>query len=290
MGLIDQIRNRSSKVLGSETILKAFGQDDDFEKGRKAAQIGEEREYNGRKYKKTATGWIPVKADTSGKKEESKETYEKRGFNEKNGDEDITGKNEAIPKEDKKETYDYKRVLSFAKKATNEELENAIKTNKDEKIKEIAQDEISKRKNPFKTEKEKEADDLKRTKIDPVQSNEEILKNKGVEGNKFKGDLDLENTDVDALPDNFEVRGALFLNGLSFKKLPEGLSVMKSVDLENVKDLKELPKKMTVGYNLYLGNTQITELPDDLEVGNKIFLGGTKIKNIPEHLKNKIIA
>jgi hypothetical protein len=288
MSLIDQIRNRSSKVLGSETILKAFGQGDDFEKGRKAAQIGEEREYNGRKYKKTATGWIPVKENS---REESKDVHEKRGFDEKKGDEDVTGKKESIPSDDKKESggYDYKRVLSFAKKATNEELENAIKTNKDEKIKEIAQDEITKRKNPFKTEKDQEADKLKRTKIDPEQTNEEILKNKGVKGNKYTGDLDLENTDIDELPDNFEVKGALYLNGLSLNKLPDNLSVLKSVDLENVKDLKQLPKNMTVGYNLYLGNTQITELPDDLEVGNKIFLGGTKITKVPEHLKNKII-
>jgi len=54
-------------------ILKSFGYEDPdtIEKG-KAANEGEEREWNGKKYKKTGGKWIPVTGDKKGKSDDGK--------------------------------------------------------------------------------------------------------------------------------------------------------------------------------------------------------------------------
>ena len=64
------------------------------------------------------------------------------------------------------------------------------------------------------------------------------------------GSLDLENTQITALPEGLSVGGSLDLRGTQITALPEGLSVGGYLDLRG---------------------TQITALPEGLSVGGKIF-------------------
>jgi hypothetical protein len=73
---------------------------------------------------------------------------------------------------------------------------------------------------------------------------------------KIGGNLDLENINIETLPDNLKVGGYL--------------------DLENI-NIETLPDNLKVGGDLYLPNTKITSLPDNLKVGLSLYLKNTPI-------------
>jgi len=72
----------------------------------------------------------------------------------------------------------------------------------------------------------------------------------------YSGSLDLQGTQITALPEGLTVGGWLYLQGTQITALPEGL---------------------TVGGSLYLQDTQITALPEGLTVGGSLDLQGTQI-------------
>jgi hypothetical protein len=91
-----------------------------------------------------------------------------------------------------------------------------------------------------------------------------------------KGDLDLENTPIQSLPDGLKVGGSLYLRGTPIQSLPDSLKVGGALNLINT-PIQSLPSGLEVGGKLLLSNTPIQSLPDDLEVGGNLYLRGTPI-------------
>jgi hypothetical protein len=91
-----------------------------------------------------------------------------------------------------------------------------------------------------------------------------------------KGDLDLENTPIQSLPNGLEVGGILDLRNTPIQSLPDSLKVGGALNLINT-PIQSLPSGLEVGGKLLLSNTPIQSLPDDLEVGGNLYLRGTPI-------------
>jgi hypothetical protein len=111
----------------------------------------------------------------------------------------------------------------------------------------------------------------------------------------YLGSIDLSYTDTTELPEEFEVKEYLNLEGtpitrlprklkvgegfnLSYTniaELPEGLYVGNTLNLTYCKNLAHLPKGLYVGHNLLLHGTNIAELPEDLRVKGEISLLNT---------------
>ena len=74
-----------------------------------------------------------------------------------------------------------------------------------------------------------------------------------------KGDLDLNNTPIQSLPDGLTVDGYLNLSNTPIQSLPNGLTVKGSLYLSRCKNLKLLPNDLKVGSFLYLYNTPLSK-------------------------------
>ena len=94
---------------------------------------------------------------------------------------------------------------------------------------------------------------------------------------QVKGDLDLRNSSIKSLPTDLEVGGSLFLINSQIEKLPDNLIVNGGLDLDNCKNLQELPNGLKVKNSLDLQDTNIRFLPSDLEVGTNLNLRRTPI-------------
>jgi len=79
------------------------------------------------------------------------------------------------------------------------------------------------------------------------------------------GDLDLEGTPIQSLPNNLHVKGNLYLNGCE--------------------NLKSLPDNLHVEGFLSLEGTPIQSLPDNLRVTDTIFIKGTPLNKNDELVK-----
>lgn len=91
------------------------------------------------------------------------------------------------------------------------------------------------------------------------------------------GDLDLEGTPIEKLPDNLKkVGGDLYLDGTKIKFLPDDLVVDENLWLNNT-PIETLPRNLKVGRYLNLGFTKIESLPNDLVVGGSLILNNTLI-------------
>jgi hypothetical protein len=73
-----------------------------------------------------------------------------------------------------------------------------------------------------------------------------------------KGDLDLENTPIQSLPDGLKVGGSLYLRGTPIQSLPDGLEVGGILDLSKT-PIQSLPPGLKVGGSLYLRNAPISK-------------------------------
>ena len=80
-----------------------------------------------------------------------------------------------------------------------------------------------------------------------------------------KGDLDLENTPIQSLPDGLEVGGALYLMNTPIQSLPDGLEVGGILDLDDT-SIQSLPPNLKVGGSLYLRDTPISKKYTEEEV------------------------
>ena len=95
--------------------------------------------------------------------------------------------------------------------------------------------------------------------------------------------LDLQGTQISALPDNLTVGGSLYLRGTQISALPDNLTVGGYLYLQGTR-ISALPDNLTVGGSLDLRGTQISALPDNLTVGGYLDLQGTQIKQ-PQSIK-----
>ena len=72
------------------------------------------------------------------------------------------------------------------------------------------------------------------------------------------GNLDLEKTNIETLPDNLNIEGTLYLDHTP---------------------IKTLPKNLKVGGNLFLTDSSIEKLPKDLEVFGDLVIRHTPLAN-----------
>ena len=98
-----------------------------------------------------------------------------------------------------------------------------------------------------------------------------------------EGNLNLDNSNVQQLPDNLTVEGNLWLENTPIKELPNNLTVNGSLDLRDT-PVKELPKNLEVGGWLDISNTSIKELPDNIKVNGDLWLQNTNIERLPDNL------
>ena len=89
-----------------------------------------------------------------------------------------------------------------------------------------------------------------------------------------QGDLDLNNTPIQSLPDGLTVDGYLNLSNTPIQSLPNGLTVKGSLYLSRCKNLKSLPNDLKVGSFLYLYNTPLSEKFTEEEI--KAMVPGVK--------------
>lgn len=84
----------------------------------------------------------------------------------------------------------------------------------------------------------------------------------------------------DNVPANFTIGGDLIV-AENTSELPEGLTVMGSLDLSGTK-IKELPDRLKVMGDLNISKLEISELPKDLFVGGFLHARETKLRTFPE--------
>jgi len=101
-----------------------------------------------------------------------------------------------------------------------------------------------------------------------------------------RGDLNLNGTPIQSLPDNLEVGGDLYLRNTPIQSLPNDLKVGGYLDLRNTQ-IQSLPDNLKVIRGaLLLDDSQIQSLPDDLKVRGDLYLNNCKnFKSLPNGLE-----
>ena len=79
----------------------------------------------------------------------------------------------------------------------------------------------------------------------------------------FKGNLDLDDSEIKTLPEDLQVNGFLSLAESDIESLPEGLSIGRSLNLSYCKEITSLPKGLEVGWNLNIRGTKLQKYTDD---------------------------
>ena len=102
------------------------------------------------------------------------------------------------------------------------------------------------------------------------------------EGLTVGGSLDLKGTQIQSLPEGLVVGRNLYLQDTPIQSLPKGLKVVGDLDLRGTQ-IQFLPEGLTVGGSLKLQNTQIQSLPEGLSVRD-LYLQGSQIQSLPENL------
>ena len=68
-----------------------------------------------------------------------------------------------------------------------------------------------------------------------------------------------------------KVNGDLHLNYSKVERLPDGLSVKGNLNLSHCLYLTKLPANLQVGGTLYLSNSNVTEVPEDAKIGKTVY-------------------
>jgi len=107
--------------------------------------------------------------------------------------------------------------------------------------------------------------------------------------NGSKGSLNLGNTPITSLPDNFKVEGSLYLWRTKITSLPNNLQVGGNLDLSYTK-ITSLPNNLQIKGDLDISYTKITFLPKDLQVGGNLEAYNTPIskKYTKEEIKQMV--
>lgn len=71
--------------------------------------------------------------------------------------------------------------------------------------------------------------------------------------------------DIYDLPKNLHIRGDLHLEDSDIERLPEGLRVDGMLNVQSTRSLRELPKNLKVG-DILVSGSALTELPEGLEI------------------------
>ena len=102
----------------------------------------------------------------------------------------------------------------------------------------------------------------------------DILKSQGVKVTTgsvtYDGNIMLDGSDIEHLPDNLTITGELDLYGSSIKELPRNLIVGDSLHIDDT-EITEIPDTLVVGGNLYLGNKAALAIPKGAEIKGQIY-------------------
>jgi hypothetical protein len=102
--------------------------------------------------------------------------------------------------------------------------------------------------------------------------------------NGSKGDLNLDGAPITSLPPNLTyVQYDLDLLNTRITSLPDNFSVGQHLYLYDT-PITSLPDNLKVGGGLYGSGTQITSLPNNLKVGGDLTLAYTPITSLPDNL------
>jgi hypothetical protein len=91
-----------------------------------------------------------------------------------------------------------------------------------------------------------------------------------------KGDLNLNQSSIESLPNGLRVKGHLWLFGSDIESLPEGLEVGGWMDVSHTY-IKSLPDNLYVGGHLWFKYSNIGEIPKNLYVGGELDIEETPL-------------
>ena len=98
------------------------------------------------------------------------------------------------------------------------------------------------------------------------------------------GSLELDNSEIAALPEEMIVHGSLFINGWMAPRLPTRLAVQDRLFLNGPR-ITALPPHLSVGGDVSLDYSAITRLPIGFSVQGDLNLQRTPIDTLPEGLR-----
>ena len=118
-----------------------------------------------------------------------------------------------------------------------------------------------------------------------------IVNNEPIEQDDLivNGDINMEYSDVESLPEGLYVNGDLSLFGSEIKSLPKDLYVSENLYVGYCDNITSLPEGLYVGGNLSIPRTNINSLPKGLKVDGFLFIRYTPLVNFSdEELINMI--
>jgi hypothetical protein len=118
-----------------------------------------------------------------------------------------------------------------------------------------------------------------------------IVNNEPIEQDDLivNGDIDMEYSDVESLPEGLYVNGDLSLFGSEIKSLPKDLYVGENLSLGYCDNITSLPEGLYVGGNLSIAKTNISSLPKGLKVEGFLFIRYTPLVNFSDEELIKMI-
>jgi hypothetical protein len=120
-----------------------------------------------------------------------------------------------------------------------------------------------------------------------AEARELILAGEAPEGLQVHGRLDLADTGAIDLPRGLRCYH-LELRGSGIRALPEGLEVEYKLDLQDCRDLEELPAGLKVGSLVLRGCTALRSLPEGLDVYFLDLQGCTRLAGWPRRARIRI--
>ena len=118
-----------------------------------------------------------------------------------------------------------------------------------------------------------------------------IVNNEPIERDDLfvKGDIEMEYSKLESLPEGLHVNGDLNLFGSEIKSLPKDLYVGENLTLGYCNNITSLPEGLYVGGNLSIAKTNISSLPKGLKVEGFLFIRYTPLVNFSDEELIKMI-
>ena len=118
-----------------------------------------------------------------------------------------------------------------------------------------------------------------------------IVNNEPIERDDLivKGDIEMEYSKLESLPEGLHVNGDLNLFGSEIKSLPKDLYVGENLTLGYCNNITSLPEGLYVGGNLSIAKTNIDSLPKGLKVDGFLFIRYTPLVNFSDEELIKMI-
>ena len=118
-----------------------------------------------------------------------------------------------------------------------------------------------------------------------------IVNNEPIEQDDLivNGDINMEYSDIESLPEGLYVNGDLSLFGSEIKSLPKDLYVSENLSVGYCDNITSLPEGLYVGGNLSIAKTNISSLPKGLKVEGFLFIHYTPLANFSDEELIKMI-